>query len=59
MQERTGLVIDAYFSGSKLKWILDHVDGARAAAARGELALGTVDSRLVWKLTGGRVHAAE
>jgi glycerol kinase len=59
VQERTGLVIDAYFSGSKLKWILDHVDGARAAAARDELAFGTVDSWLVWKLTGGRVHATD
>ena len=59
VQARTGLIIDAYFSGSKLKWILDHVDGARAAAARDELAFGTVDSWLVWKLTGGRVHATD
>jgi glycerol kinase len=59
VQDKTGLIIDAYFSGTKLKWILDHVDGARAAAARGELAFGTVDSWLVWKLTGGRVHATD
>jgi glycerol kinase len=51
--ERTGLVLDAYFSGTKLAWLLDHVPGARAAAARGELAFGTVDSWLMWLLTGG------
>ena len=56
---KTGLVIDAYFSGSKLQWLLDHVDGARAAAERGELAFGTVDSWLLWQLTGGRVHATD
>ena len=59
VQQRTGLIIDAYFSGTKLKWLLDHVEGARAAAARGELAFGTVDSWLVWKLTQGRVHATD
>ena len=59
VQDKTGLIIDAYFSGTKLKWILDHVEGARTAAARGELAFGTVDSWLVWKLTGGRVHATD
>ncbi|HEX4509812.1 MAG TPA: glycerol kinase GlpK [Burkholderiaceae bacterium] len=59
VRERTGLVIDAYFSGTKLKWILDHVDGARAAAGRGELAFGTVDSWLIWHLTGGTVHATD
>ena len=59
VQERTGLVIDAYFSGTKLEWLLDHVDGARDAALRGELAFGTVDSWLVWNLTGGRVHATD
>jgi glycerol kinase len=59
VQQRTGLIIDAYFSGTKLKWILDHVEGARVAAARGELAFGTVDSWLVWKLTQGRVHATD
>jgi len=52
-RERTGLVIDAYFSGTKLRWILENVDGARAAAERGELAFGTVDSWLIWQLTGG------
>jgi glycerol kinase len=56
---KTGLVLDAYFSGTKLAWLLDHVPGARARAERGELAFGTVDSWLVWKLTGGRVHATE
>ncbi len=58
-QARTGLVVDAYFSGTKLKWILDQVPGARAAAARGELAFGTVDSWLMWQLTGGAVHATD
>jgi glycerol kinase len=58
-KSRTGLVIDAYFSGTKIKWMLDHVDGARERAARGELAFGTVDSWLIWKLTGGRVHATD
>jgi glycerol kinase len=58
-RRRTGLVLDAYFSGTKLKWLLDHVDGARAAAERGELAFGTVDSWLIWKLTGGAVHATD
>ena len=56
---KTGLVIDAYFSGSKLKWILDHVPGASGAARRGELAFGTVDSWLMWQLTRGRVHATD
>ncbi len=59
VQQRTGLVVDPYFSGTKLQWILDHVDGARAAAERGELAFGTVDSWLLWQLTGGRVHATD
>jgi glycerol kinase len=58
-REKTGLLIDAYFSGTKLKWILDHVSGARAAAARGELAFGTVDSWLMWKLTNGALHATD
>ena len=53
VQRKTGLVLDAYFSGTKLRWLLDHCDGARAAAARGELAFGTVDSWLLWQLTGG------
>jgi len=56
---KTGLVIDAYFSGTKLKWLLDHVPGARARAARGELAFGTVDSWLVWNLTSGGVHVTD
>jgi len=56
---KTGLVLDAYFSGTKLKWLLDHVPGARARAARGELAFGTIDSWLVWQLTGGRVHCTD
>ncbi len=59
VQDRTGLVIDAYFSASKLAWLLDHVPGARARAAAGELAFGTVDSFLLWRLTGGRVHATD
>jgi glycerol kinase len=59
VQERTGLLIDAYFSASKIKWILDNVAGARARAEAGELAFGTVDSWLVWKLTGGRQHVTD
>jgi glycerol kinase len=58
-RERTGLVVDAYFSGTKVKWLLDVVPGARERAARGELAFGTIDAWLVYKLTGGRVHATE
>ncbi|HDR28821.1 glycerol kinase GlpK [Rhodovulum sp.] len=57
--ETTGLLLDPYFSGTKLKWILDHVEGARDRAIRGELAFGTVDTWLVWNLTGGRVHATD
>jgi glycerol kinase len=57
--ERTGLIIDPYFSGTKIAWILDAVPGARAAAERGELAFGTVDSFLLWRLTGGKVHATD
>lgn len=56
---RTGLLADPYFSGTKVKWILDHVDGARARALRGELAFGTVESWLIWNLTGGAVHATD
>src|SRR5205823_8891230 len=56
---KTGLVIDAYFSGSKIRWLLDHVPGAQARAERGELAFGTVDSGLVWKLSGGALHLTE
>jgi glycerol kinase len=59
VRERTGLVLDAYFSGTKVRWLLDHVPGARRRAERGELAFGTVDAWLVWKLTGGRVHATD
>lgn len=59
IRERTGLLIDPYFSASKLKWILDHVEGARARAERGELLFGTIDSWLVYRLTGGRVHATD
>jgi len=56
---RTGLLLDPYFSGTKVAWILDHVPGARARAERGELAFGTIDSFLLWRLTGGRVHATD
>lgn len=56
---RTGLLLDPYFSGTKIAWILDHVPGARARAERGELAFGTVDTWLLWKLTEGRVHATD
>ncbi len=59
VQARTGLLIDAYFSGTKLRWILDHVPGAQQQAERGELAFGTIDSWLIWQLTGGRVHATD
>ncbi len=59
VRERTGLVLDAYFSGSKLAWILDNVAGARARAEAGELAFGTVDSWLVWQLTAGRLHITD
>jgi glycerol kinase len=59
IQQKTGLIIDAYFSGSKIRWLLDNVDGARAQAERGELAFGTVDSWLVWQLTGGTRHVTD
>jgi glycerol kinase len=59
IRAKTGLLVDAYFSGTKLKWILDHVPGARALAADGELAFGTMDSWLIWQLTEGRVHATD
>ena len=55
----TGLLIDPYFSGTKIRWLLDHVSGAHIAAAQGQLAFGTVDSWLLWKLTGGQVHATD
>ena len=57
--ERTGLLLDPYFSATKIAWILDHVDGARARAQAGELAFGTVDSFLLWRLTGGRMHVTD
>jgi glycerol kinase len=59
IQQKTGLVIDAYFSGTKVAWILQHVPGAREKAERGELAFGTVDSWLIWKLTHGQVHVTD
>ncbi len=57
--KRTGLVVDPYFSATKIKWILDHVEGAREKAAQGQLAFGTIDSWLIHKLTGGKVHATD
>jgi len=59
IRQATGLVVDSYFSGTKLRWLLDHVPGARQRAERGELAFGTVDAWLLWKLTGGAVHATD
>jgi len=59
IQERTGLVLDAYFSGTKVRWLLDNVEGARKLAEQGRLAFGTVDTWLIWKLTNGRVHATD
>jgi glycerol kinase len=59
IRERTGLVADAYFSGTKVEWLLDNVPGARARAERGELCFGTIDSWLMWRLTGGRIHATD
>ncbi|MFZ5972705.1 MAG: glycerol kinase GlpK [Bacteroidota bacterium] len=59
VRTHTGLVIDSYFSGTKIKWILDQVDGARARAEKGELAFGTIDTWLMWKLTQGKVHATD
>ncbi|HVG31538.1 MAG TPA: glycerol kinase GlpK [Pyrinomonadaceae bacterium] len=58
-RSRTGLVIDAYFSGTKIKWLLDQTEGLRARAERGEIAFGTIDSWLVWKLTGGQTHVTD
>jgi glycerol kinase len=58
-RQKTGLRLDPYFSGTKLRWLLDHVPGARRRAERGELAFGTVDTWLLWQLTGGRVHATD
>jgi glycerol kinase len=59
IQQKTGLVLDAYFSGTKLKWLLDNVSGARARAENGELCFGTIDTWLLWKLTGGETHATD
>src|ERR1700722_7929652 len=59
VRRRTGLLLDPYFSGTKVAWLLDNVPGARARAERGELAFGTIDSFLLWRLTGGRVHATD
>jgi len=59
IQNKTGLLIDSYFSATKIQWILDNVPGARTAAEKGELAFGTIDTFLLWRLTGGRVHATD
>ncbi|WP_147818940.1 glycerol kinase GlpK [Salidesulfovibrio onnuriiensis] len=59
VREKTGLLIDAYFSGTKVKWILDNVEGAREKAEKGDLLFGTIDTWLVWKLTGGKVHVTD
>lgn len=59
LQQKTGLVVDAYFSGTKVKWILDHVEGARERAKKGELAFGTIDSWLIWNLTRGELHITD
>jgi glycerol kinase len=59
IQQRTGLLIDSYFSGTKVRWILDHVAEARRLADAGRLAFGTVDTWLVWKLTSGRLHVTD
>ena len=59
IRKKTGLLLDAYFSGTKIKWMLDNIPDARRRAARGELAFGTIDTWLVWKLTGGRIHVTD
>lgn len=59
IREKTGLVIDAYFSGTKIKWVLDHVDGAREKAEKGDLLFGTIDTWLIWKLSGGKAHVTD
>ena len=59
IRSRTGLIIDPYFSATKISWLLDNIDGARASAEKGELAFGTIDSWLLWNLTGGSVHATD
>ncbi|MCI3924638.1 glycerol kinase GlpK [Paenibacillus sp. TRM 82003] len=59
IRDKTGLLIDPYFSGTKIKWLLDHVEGARERAARGELRFGTIDTWLIWKFTGGEAHVTD
>lgn len=59
IQQKTGLIVDAYFSGTKIQWILDNVEGVRARAEKGELAFGTIDSWLIWNLTGGQLHITD
>lgn len=59
IREKTGLLLDPYFSASKIRWILDHVEGAQARAEKGELLLGTMDTRLLWKLTKGVKHMSD
>src|SRR5256885_13727654 len=59
VRQKTGLLLDPYFSATKVAWLLDHVAGARERAERGELAFGTIDSFLLWRLTGGRVHPTD
>lgn len=59
IQQKTGLIVDAYFSATKVKWILDNIEGARARAEKGELLMGTIDTWLVWKLTNGQVHVTD
>src|SRR5690606_4779712 len=58
-REKTGLLIDPYFSGTKVKWILDHVEGARQKAEKGKLLFGTIDTWLIWKLSGGKAHVTD
>src|SRR5699024_4163142 len=59
IQKKTGLVVDPYFSATKIRWILDHVEGAQERAEKGELLFGTVDTWLIWKLSGGKVHVTD
>src|SRR5688500_1013872 len=59
IQKKTGLIVDPYFSGTKVHWLLDHVAGARKRAEAGDLAFGTIDSWLIWKLTGGKTHVTD
>ena len=59
IRQKTGLIVDAYFSGTKIKWILDQVEGSRERAKNGELLFGTIDTWLIWKLTGGEVHVTD